>query len=416
MAPHDPRDPDPAPPIKFQDTYKSSAKWDGSYDDMEKLLKAMSPDALNNNHASYSAAAGLITDSAETIYDTGMRITEVWKGDAAAKMQEKLQQLWKTATTLGSNAGMIENNLFYNHSQTVKDAYGSKPDKAHHGFWDNPSDDSGHGGLFNSGWFADHEKAAQEKSDEVAKKYMNDGYMDNGNRSLANMTSFDNSGTPEEMRVENPHLNPTDKPDPTKNPKIPTGGGGGGLGGGGGGLGGGGGGLPGGGGIHTPGNGGFHTPTDGGGGGLHTPGNPPGGSDLSGFDPSGGGGGGGGLSQGLGGGGGGLGGGLGGGGLGGGGGGLGGGGGGFAGSGLGGKSGGYGGGKAAGAGLGSLSAEEAAAQRAAQAGKAGANGGMPMGGMGGAGGQEEERERTTWLTEDEDVWGGDDPAAPPVIG
>jgi hypothetical protein len=46
----------------------------------------------------------------------------------------------------------------------------------------------------------------------------------------------------------------------------------------------------------------------------------------------------------------------------------------------------------------------------------GANG-MPMGGMGGAGGgQEQDRERTTWLTEDEDVWGGDDDVAPPIIG
>jgi uncharacterized protein YukE len=402
MAPHDPRDPDPAPPIKFQDTNKSTAQWDGSYDDMEKLLKAMSPDALNTNHVAYSAAASLITDSAETIYNTGMRITEVWKGDAAAHMQEKLQQLWKTATTLGSNASMIENNLFYNHSQTVKDADASKPGKPDEAFW-NPGDDAGHGGLFNSGWFADHKKAQQEKSDALAKKYMNDGYMDNGNRSLANMTSFDNSGTPEEMRVENPHLSPADKPDPTKGPHIPTGGGGGG---------GGGGGLPKGG-VHTP-TGGFHTPT----GGFHTPtgsdnGGLPigadghGGSDLAGFHPAGGGGGGGAdLGPGLGGGGGGL---LGGGGGGGGGlpgGGLGGGGGGFAGAGMGGKS----------AGLGSLSAEEAAAQRAAMAGKAGANGGMPMGGGGGGGGQKEERERTTWLTEDEDVWGGDDSAAPPVIG
>ncbi|SEG79394.1 hypothetical protein SAMN04489712_112209 [Thermomonospora echinospora] len=43
--------------------------------------------------------------------------------------------------------------------------------------------------------------------------------------------------------------------------------------------------------------------------------------------------------------------------------------------------------------------------------------GMPM--MPGAGGGkdgEKERERTTWLTEDEDVWGADGDTAPPVIG
>ncbi|WP_051712933.1 hypothetical protein [Spirillospora albida] len=53
---------------------------------------------------------------------------------------------------------------------------------------------------------------------------------------------------------------------------------------------------------------------------------------------------------------------------------------------------------------------------------AGMRGGMPMGGMpmapggGQGGGQNEERERNTWLTEDEDVWGADDDTAPPVIG
>jgi hypothetical protein len=42
--------------------------------------------------------------------------------------------------------------------------------------------------------------------------------------------------------------------------------------------------------------------------------------------------------------------------------------------------------------------------------------GMPMGaGMGGRG-DGDEHERSTWLSEDEDVWGGDDETAPPVIG
>ena len=65
---------------------------------------------------------------------------------------------------------------------------------------------------------------------------------------------------------------------------------------------------------------------------------------------------------------------------------------------------------------GSLAAEEAAAARnASMAARNGANG-MPMGAGGGHGGEEQERERTTWLTEDEDVWGGDGDVAPPVIG
>ncbi|GAA3115080.1 hypothetical protein [Streptosporangium carneum] len=51
---------------------------------------------------------------------------------------------------------------------------------------------------------------------------------------------------------------------------------------------------------------------------------------------------------------------------------------------------------------------------------AGGTGGVPMMPMmppGGAGGdQEKEREKTTWMSEDEGVWGGDEDIAPPVIG
>ena len=76
-----------------------------------------------------------------------------------------------------------------------------------------------------------------------------------------------------------------------------------------------------------------------------------------------------------------------------------------------------------GAGSGSLSGgalnDALAAERAAMGG-AGANGmggmGMPMGGGGHGGGGSEDRERSTWLAEDEDIWGGDGDTAPPVIG
>ncbi|WP_255274318.1 hypothetical protein [Actinomadura madurae] len=56
-----------------------------------------------------------------------------------------------------------------------------------------------------------------------------------------------------------------------------------------------------------------------------------------------------------------------------------------------------------------------AAGRGAAAGMRGM-GGMPMAPGAGQGGKDEERERNTWLTEDEDVWGADDDTAPPVIG
>ena len=45
----------------------------------------------------------------------------------------------------------------------------------------------------------------------------------------------------------------------------------------------------------------------------------------------------------------------------------------------------------------------------------GGRGMMPMA-PGGHGQGEKERERSTWLTEEDDVWGGDGDAAPPLIG
>jgi hypothetical protein len=64
-----------------------------------------------------------------------------------------------------------------------------------------------------------------------------------------------------------------------------------------------------------------------------------------------------------------------------------------------------------------LEAEEAALARRAGAGGAG---GMPYppGGMGGAPGRQgdQERERTTWLEEDEEVWGADPDVGPSVLG
>ncbi len=70
-------------------------------------------------------------------------------------------------------------------------------------------------------------------------------------------------------------------------------------------------------------------------------------------------------------------------------------------------------------GAGGLAAEEAAARDAAAAEGMAGRGmtGMPM--MGGAGGGQggKERERQTWLTEDEDFWGANEgDLAPPVIG
>ena len=66
-----------------------------------------------------------------------------------------------------------------------------------------------------------------------------------------------------------------------------------------------------------------------------------------------------------------------------------------------------------------LAAEQAAAREAAAADGMAGRGGMMTPMMGGAGGGQggKERERQTWLTEDEDFWGaGEGDVAPPVIG
>jgi len=85
-----------------------------------------------------------------------------------------------------------------------------------------------------------------------------------------------------------------------------------------------------------------------------------------------------------------------------------------AGRGLGGPGGGLAGGLAGEeeAGVGAGAARAGGGAAGGGAGRGGAN---PMMGGHGAGGNEDERERSTWLTEDDDVWGGNSPAAPPLI-
>ncbi|MCW2945787.1 MAG: hypothetical protein JWR24_2504 [Actinoallomurus sp.] len=64
---------------------------------------------------------------------------------------------------------------------------------------------------------------------------------------------------------------------------------------------------------------------------------------------------------------------------------------------------------------GALEAEQAAAESGA-AGATGRSGVMGPALRGAGGGSEWERTRTTWLSEDSDIWGGDLESAPPVIG
>ena len=93
---------------------------------------------------------------------------------------------------------------------------------------------------------------------------------------------------------------------------------------------------------------------------------------------------------------------------------------------LGGAGGGFPGGGGLGSGPGGLGAGSMGAgglgtSGFGNAGAAAEQGGMGAGGrgmmpMGGHGQGEKERERSTWLTEDDDIWGDDGDAAPPLIG
>ncbi|HWM04586.1 MAG TPA: hypothetical protein VNP92_19795 [Actinophytocola sp.] len=49
-------------------------------------------------------------------------------------------------------------------------------------------------------------------------------------------------------------------------------------------------------------------------------------------------------------------------------------------------------------------------------GQPGVGGGMPMGGGGSRGAEDAERKSAAYLKEDEDIWGGNDPMVPPVLG
>ncbi|MFL6055464.1 MAG: WXG100 family type VII secretion target [Actinoallomurus sp.] len=384
--------------FNLQSTGTGSSTWSGKMEDLQKLLSNLHPEKLENCSTAFSSAASKLQATAEEIYTVGLQLSTLWQGDAATKAQEQLKQLWETSQNLADTAFMVGNNLFHNHHLTLNDAPKQAPKPEHWGQGIGTAVGAGLGpvGMIGGNFLGG--KWDDGHNDDLARDWVNN--------TLTPAAVSDNSGVPENFRTDLPDAktgveDPHNKPQPTFNGGggLPHGGGGGG------------GGLPHGGGVpggKLPTHPGGSLPTHPGGnlpthpGGnlpTHPGGNLPnhGGSNLAGLHPGGGLPGGGGLGPGLSGGGGG---GLGGGGLGGG---------------LGGAGGGLGGPGLSGAG--SLAAQEAAAaERAAMAATGGATG-MPMGGMGGGGGgQKEERERTTWLSEDEDVWGGDGDTAPPVIG
>ncbi len=401
--------------------------WNNNFNEIRKIVDSMQPDQLESGAKEYNRLASRMHSSATLIYKQGMRMAEAWGGDDAKAAMEDLNKTYRQVQEI---------EKISRETGKAMDAHA----KTQHG-WKN----SYGSGSAMDGWVKDvvtwgtrilasnPATAPTAIAGVIGNNIGAKNVMDNINEG----TVQSNNNFPAAIRQDlaSPNIRDTEFPDspgngrPPGSPKMPGGGGPGAGPGGPGDLPGGPGDLPGG-----PGG-----PGDlpGGPGGPNTPGGPngpgiPGGPDGPGGLPGGGPGGGpGDIGSGPGGpgtdlasmpGGPGAGPGLGAGGVGGGGvgggmpGGLGGGPGG--GPGLGGGVGAGPGGLGAGVGPGAgLVGGPGALGKGSMGGRGGMGMGMPMGAgarPGGDGGDEHERQ--TWLTADEDVWGGNDDTAPPVIG
>ncbi|TDB83725.1 hypothetical protein E1264_27265 [Actinomadura sp. KC216] len=375
------------------------AVWKDNFDKVRKIVDSMQPDKMHSGALAYKNMATRMDTSVNLIYKQATRLVEAWGGEDANKAMVQMDKAFQQAKEIYTRADTTSKALTAHGNQqtTWKQQYGS-----------GSATDSWVNNTFNWGMkhiavspvavstFIGNNMAADDAMDAIHEgtRQSNQNFpegirqdMPTTNPNVFNEKPPPNTGKPPgspEMPGGGPPPGspngdiPKGSPDiPKGSPDLPGGppgpgdrppGGPGDLPGGPGGPGdlpGGPGGVPGGGGTDLaslPGGGPGGGPGLGGGG---MPGGGPGGA------PSMGAGGLGGAPAGLG-------------------------------TGAGGMLGGPG---AMGAGRGGM-------------GKGGMTGmGMPMGaGAGGRGGDGNEHERSTWLTEDEDVWGGDDDTAPPVIG
>jgi len=403
---------------------QGSTDWDGDMDAMNGILDACQPGKVKEAAQNYSAAGTKFQNAAGVLNAQMSALAGVWKGDDADATIEQMRSLKTSATGLQSTSTQTGKTLD-DHATKLQWYKDHKPGKGMFGgfSWKDGLVAAAPAGLpiLAGKKIGEALGIIDSEEDKAAKEHM---------KRLSERTIQANTAMPERLSTELPTTGRGEEIPTNNTPGTTTGGVHPGTGGSGKFT------PPGSGGSgqYTPpgnhGGSGQYTPPGNHGGGQYTPPGSHGGSGT--YDPNGGNHGGsgtydpggrkGGLA-GLPGGGGGAGGGdpFGRGGIGGGGGGLGGGsmpGGGAGGAGsmpggAGGLAGGMPGAGARGAGAGGLGSGKGAAGR----------GGMGAGGMGGGAGRggggkgEEEHERGTWLTEDEDVWGGNDgDTAPPVIG
>ncbi|MFF5260112.1 hypothetical protein ACFY4C_14275 [Actinomadura viridis] len=348
------------------------------FSEVKERFKKIDPGVVNDASAEYIKAANALADYTRKLEGYADKLIKHWKGENAQKALDQLGQVHRTSAKM-SDKSLATSNSFKWYGTEILPHYKAVGETMEDGWDDDDSDDN---------------RWAKEKLERLFMR-----------------TAQSHNNVPQEVEQDLPERTGGNTPPPGG----PPGGGGGGVGGGGGG----GGKFPGGSPGGMPDGGKFPDGDRSPFASLDNNRNPhldpssytgtrPGSSQLAGLGDPGGasfGGAGGGSNLSSMGDGGGM--------PGGGGGGLGGGGGNYPG---GGGPGGLGSGAVGTAGMGG------GAFRGAGAGAgAGRMGGMPMGGMpmGGAGQGnqgEQERERETWLTEDEDVWGADDDTAPPVIG
>ncbi|WP_165969139.1 hypothetical protein [Actinomadura sp. KC06] len=376
-------------------TTDNGQEWSGDMDAMNRLLESINSERVIKAGSVYKGTAAKFEGAAGDLGAQISALARVWKGDDAEATIRQLQKLQKSAEVLKQVSQQTATALS-SHGEKLQWYEKNQPKE---GFFKGLSwDDAGvvTGGTLLGGAAGGLAGLKVDKAFGLIKDKESEAAVEHMKR-LSERTREANAAMPERVRLVLPSTN-FFRGDPRPGGGGLPGGGGGNLPGGGS-LPSGGGSIPGG--LDGVGNSGDGTMHGGGyGGGL--PGGGTAGSDLAGL-PGGGGGadpfGRGGLGGGLPGGGGG---------------------GGLPGGGAGGLVGGLpgaGAGAGVGAGRGGTAGGGKGLGKGGSAGRGGM-GGMPMGaGRGGGGGGEDEHERTTWLTEDEDVWGGnDEDAAPPVIG
>jgi uncharacterized protein YukE len=332
------------------------------YEELRQIVQAMNPGAVERAGGAYQQMAGRIAETMDLILDQSQKMAEVWGGEDAEAALQRMNKAYQQAHTIQQVSTQTSSALS-GHADMQR-RYQREVGEEH---W--YGTDIGAGGTSTGDWLQGDSHVGRE----IMERLQAD--TDTSNR---NFPDSIRSTEREDIFDFNPNARTSTQPTSGRTPDsvgpgvssaghINTGGD----------AASGPGALPGGGGV------------------ANDPGGSGGGTDLAGYSQPGGGTGslGGGLGSG--------------GGLGAGGAGA---------LGVGGPGVGPGGGGPGGV-VGGFPAGVGGA-RAGVPGRGGAagQGGMPMGaGAGRGGGEEEERERITWLTEDKDVWTGDDDVVTPVI-